>query len=136
MRNIGSILVALVSSAGVAHADLSPAAIQTLSRTHGVVITTSIKGATIMTTWRRNGVIIARNKNSSSVQVLEHDGSGRGAILCQKAIYVAIKEALDFCPPAANQVIRTEVDEEIGLIDKFIVRNSLEPVSLAHLRDE
>jgi predicted transcriptional regulator len=57
------------------------------------------------------------------------DQSGRGAVLCLWQIFIAILGTLDNCPAGEEPLLKNELTDAIDRINKFIVENSLDPVT-------
>jgi hypothetical protein len=72
-----------------------------------------------------SGVVFMKTEQG----VVGIDQSGRGAVLCQWQIYIAILGTLDNCPAGDEPPLQDELTEAIERINGFIVANSLDPVT-------
>lgn len=72
-------------------------------------------------------------KDGRVFQTYAADRSGHGAIRCVKGIYVEVKTWLDVCSDFNNQKSSEILASAIKRINKFIVKNSLHPISMDEL---
>jgi hypothetical protein len=86
-------------------------------------------------TRNKAGEIIELVRGGVSVgQMVSIDNSGHGAVLCAWEILIETRNELDSCGPGHRADLRNALDQEIDDINRFIVLNSLDPVTLEQVK--
>jgi hypothetical protein len=79
----------------------------------------------------RGGVIIRQDRRGNKLTVTGTDNTGHGAVLCAWEISISMRDTLDACFPSEYAEVRSDLNDAIAAMNKFIVANSLTPTSLA-----
>lgn len=80
------------------------------------------------------GVLVKESRKGSKItNTLLLDQSGLGAILCARSIYLSAKIWLDVCDDFNNSKSSKRLNTAINRVHKFIVNNSMSPVSIDEL---
>lgn len=107
-----------------------PPDLEAIARQSGTdVIQRSEDGSKILAVRRGSVTLLLEDGN-----IVGFDSSPHGAVLCAWEITVGIKTAIDVCFPGEFTELASLLDEEIGMLDDFIVANSLTPVTKAKLQ--
>ncbi len=86
-------------------------------------------------TRNKAGEIIELLRGGVSVgQMVSIDNSGHGAVLCGWEMLIELRNELDTCGPGQRADLRNALDQEIDDINRFIVSNSLDPVTLEQVK--
>jgi hypothetical protein len=75
-------------------------------------------------------VLLEMERKDGRIRIATFDESGHGAVLCAKGIYQLVRAALDTCEDLENERVSRLVDEALDRMDRFILANSIEPVTI------
>ena len=124
-------LAVLVLLGSAAHAQLVQVYpdIDRLAAEPGAQVTRNKDGRVESVTLERAGVVISSTRQGDTTQITGEDKSGHGAVLCNWAIYIEVRNSLDICFQDKYPRLHEELDSAIGSINSFIAANSLVPMS-------
>lgn len=80
-------------------------------------------------------VLLEMERKDGKIKIATFDQSGHGAVLCAKGIYQLVRAALDTCQDVENVRVSRLVDEALDRMDRFILANSIEPVTMSQLQE-
>jgi len=80
-------------------------------------------------------VLLEMERKNGRIRIATFDQSGHGAVLCAKGIYQLVRAALDTCEDLENDRVSRLLDEALDRMDRFILANSIEPVTMSQLQE-
>lgn len=92
-------------------------------------------GAEIRKVMLPGDVLPEMERKDGKIQIATFDQSGHGAVLCVKGIYQLARAALDSCQDVENERVSRLVDEALERMDRFILANSIEPVTMSQMKE-
>lgn len=107
-----------------------------LSAWPGVAITHGEEGGQSYTEWRKNKVFYRLEGQDAKSRWIGDDESGNGAVMCSWMIFVLLQDALHDCSVDRFAELRTDLDRDVPAIERFIVENSVIPVTFTELRSQ
>lgn len=128
------LLAAVFVVPAAAQSPSDDALVRALDAEPDVAVTHGGDGSYSYTEWRRNGVFYRLEKQGVKQRLIGDDESGAGAVMCTWGIYGLLRDALADCPADRFPRLRADLDRDIAAMDRFIVANSVLPVTVAELR--
>ncbi|GAB4540990.1 MAG: hypothetical protein Tsb0019_40900 [Roseibium sp.] len=80
-------------------------------------------------------VLLEMERKDGRIRIATFDQSGHGAVLCAKGIYQLVRAALDTCQDLENERVSRLVDDALDRMDRFILANSIAPVTFSQLQE-
>jgi hypothetical protein len=81
----------------------------------------------------QSGVSFFETRRGNKISSYSVDRSGLNAVICIWRIYVGLKTAMEICPSGTDEDLKVELDSAIDRINRFILENSISPVTKAQL---
>lgn len=120
-------LLALIATPSFAQSGANDIDLDALAKQPGFTVTKKVENGEEIVEARKASVTL--RKASKGVT----GSDSKSAVLCAWQIYVAVKLAADVCFPDSHAELRQDLTDAVGRIKRFIVANSLTPVTDADL---